>query len=126
MKWKQALIKWLWIVVIGFLWPLLFFIYGGMRFGFDNPDTGFWQAFRDFGLLGLLSGWLLFWFMERAKTTKQRWGNLLGYVIFAPVGLVFALGGGLFLGFVGAAILGSTMLALGAWLGGRVGARLNR
>jgi hypothetical protein len=116
--------KWVWIVALGLAWPFLLYFYGGVQFGFGNPDTSYLAALRDFGLLGLLSGWVLFYFLERTNSGTQRTGQIVGYVLFIPLGFALGFAGGFLLTFVGAAVLGSLAEALGTWLGGLVGARL--
>ena len=120
------MMKWVWIILLGLAWPLLLYIYGGLRFGFGNPDATYLIALRDFGPLGLLSGLVLFFLLDRAKSAGQRRGQIAGYILFIPVGFLLGFAGGFLLTAWGGAVLGSLALGLGAWLGGLVGLGLSR
>lgn len=114
--------KWLWILISGLVWPALQYGWGVLRFGAGNPETGYMQALQDFGLMGLVAGWLFFFMRERTSNPRQNRFVMLGYLAATPFALAGMLGGGLFLPtIVGAAVFGSIPLIVGGWLGSLVG-----
>ncbi len=110
--------KWIWILISGLGAPAIEYMVGVMRFGADNADTTYLQALEDFGLFGLVAGWLFFFFRGRAANDRQRFYSALGFGIASPIALFLAWGSGLFLPpVIGAVLFGGIPLLIGGWLG---------
>ena len=118
--------KWLGIILIGLAWPLLHYGIGLLRFGVGNAPTSLWQALLDFGLFGLVAGWIYVFFQGRAANPRQRNLMMLGYLAASPFAFVGSLAGGLFLpGVIGAIVMGGLPLLIGAGLGHLIGGMAN-
>ncbi len=110
--------KWFWIVISGLGWPAIHYAIGVARFGADNLSITYTQALLDFGLFGLLAGWLYFFFRGRAANDRQARMAAFGYLAAMPFAFIGSLGGGLFLpGALGAMVVGGFPLLIGLWLG---------
>ena len=114
--------KWMWIVISGLAWPAVQYLVAVFRFGIDNSNFSYLLALQDFGLFGLLAGWIYFFFQERAANDKQAKLSGLGYLSAIPFAYIFSLGSGLiFPGAIGPVVMGSIPLLIGAWLGKFIG-----
>ncbi len=84
---------WLWIIPLGLVWPLIYFINFLYHRGRLAPDL-----FKDIVLLipmSLVAGVLLLLLWGAARTRGQKAGIILGYVLASPVAFVGSLVTGL-------------------------------
>jgi hypothetical protein len=110
--------KWIWIIISGLAWPAIQYAAFLARFGINIGQLTYTDALIDFGLFGLLAGWLFFFIQGRAANSKQARYARLGYLLATPLAYFFSLSGGLlFPGMIGVAIVGSIPLVIGAGLG---------
>ena len=110
------------ILISGFIWPSIHYLIGVMRFGAANPSTSFLQALLDFGLFGLVAGWIYYFFRDRAFSDRQKSLSAWGYLAAAPFAFLGSLAGGLFLPpIIGTVVMGGIPLLIGSWLGSIVG-----
>lgn len=110
------------IIASGIAWPLVHYLIGAIRFGVGNESTSFVRALIDFGLFGLIAGWIFFFFRDRALISRQKSFAVWAYIIALPFAFIGTLAGGLFLpGMLGAVFGGSMPLLIACWLGSLIG-----
>ncbi|MFO0702810.1 MAG: hypothetical protein U0514_03005 [Candidatus Andersenbacteria bacterium] len=90
-----------WLIAFVLLWPVTLAIVSMLRFGGlpSLQQLDVWNLVSGavgFGLLGLLSGWLVLKLARARDARAVRIGTLLGYLLAAPVGFVGGLIGPLF------------------------------
>lgn len=107
----------IWLGVLAFAWPFIHLTVFYFRFGQQLPADGVGGSLV-FLPMGLLSGALLLFLLNRSITTRQRRFTIGGYLAAAPFAFVGSLLSGLATNpYLGVALFGGGPLALGAWLG---------
>ncbi len=118
---NDKLKPYLWVIPLGLLMPLAQALVFFARFGqMDNSDP--------LGLVflpvGLISGIVLIYLLERTQSRNRKISTIAGYVIALPVAFIGALGSGLLLpALIGVSICGPLPLIAGAATGYAIGAR---
>jgi hypothetical protein len=118
---KRIIAMFLWIGLLAILWPLTQYLVYIIRFpGNPAPEP----SPLIFLPMGAISGGLLIYLVEIARTPQQRLLSVLGYALASPLAFLGAIGGPLFMNAIlGATVFGVLPLAIGSlagfWMGQR-------
>lgn len=107
----------IWLGVLAFAWPFIHLTVFYFSFDRQLPIEGVGVALV-FLPMGLLSGALLLYLLNKSDSTRQTRFTIGGYLLAAPFAFVGSLLAGLATNqWLGVALFGGGPLALGAWLG---------
>ena len=113
-----------WAFVLGFVAIAAQMLTYFLRFGRWNTESPF-SDYVFFFLSGVLSGFILIFFLNRQETRKGRWIVLAAFLLISPLSILVMLGGGLF-GPLGILMWPQIPWALFAWLGSLLGRFVSR
>ena len=117
--------SYLWLIPLSLVWPLLHLMVFAYRF--SRIDQAILAESWVFLLMGLVSGVVLLFLMEKAKNRTQKMSTLVGYLLLTPIAFVGSLLSGLmFPPAIGVILYGALPLSIGAALGYAAGRFLNR
>jgi hypothetical protein len=121
---KRVLSMFLWIGLLALIWPLTHYLVFVIRFPGSPPPEPSPLIFLP---MGAISGGILMYLVDLARSQQQRLLTVLGYALASPLAFIGSIGGGLILEpIVGATLLGVLPLAIGTlagfWLGQRFAA----
>jgi len=115
-------ISYIWSLVVGaavVVWQVVAFY---MRFGRMNTESGVIDYVLFF-LAGAVGGLILAYFLNKQTSSRGWWIVMIAFLLAFPVAMVFILGGGMLLPFVGVIILPQIPWGIATWLGSVIGKR---
>ena len=108
--------SYLWLIPLSLVWPVLHLLVFAYRFG--RVDQAILIESWLFLLMGLVSGIVLLFLLEKATSRTQKISILVGYLLLTPIGFVGSLLSGLmFPPAIGVILYGALPLSIGAALG---------
>ena len=113
----------LWVILLALLWPLLHLTVFIYRFGRLPEGVGLTDSLV-FIPMGIVSGIVLIFLMQKAKSRGRKISTFVGYLLATPIAFVGSLLSGLiFDPLVGTLIYGALPLIAGTALGFGIGRR---
>ena len=122
---KRVLSMFLWIGLLALIWPLTHYLVFVIRFPGSPPPEPSPLIFLP---MGAISGGILMYLVDLARSQQQRLLTVLGYALASPLAFIGSIGGGQIMEpiVVGATLLGVLPLSIGTlagfWLGQRFAA----
>ena len=114
--------NWFWFVVLGLLMPLAQIV--RVIIGFPPLTGEEVLSSLVFAPVGLVGAWVMFWFVNKAKSAEQKRAAVIGFVFFFPISFYMALASAMAFYWVVPLIFGIPLLvvgtAFGYWMGGKV------
>ncbi len=115
----------LYLIPLSLLWPGIHLAVFLIRFG-HMPPNGISEALV-FLPMGLLSGLVLLYALNKSQTPRGRRGSIFGYIIASPFAFLLSLTVGMiFSPWIGVTVFGALPLVLGALVGQTVGDRIGQ
>ena len=111
------------LIPLALLFPLLEILVFIMRFGidkFDLSDSNIIQQSLTFVTIGVFSGILLIYLLNKTEEKKVKMSVIISYISFIPLSLYLSLIAGSFLSLIGVTIFGVIPLLIGTFMGYKV------